>query len=62
MDSGFQERSFRATHDFSAANKGAAPAGIAQLIPYFNPPLDEATAAKLRAARREDAGNVRCVQ
>lgn len=48
----FPERSQRAYREFAAANHGVTPAGIAQMLPYFSPPLDAATAEKLIKAER----------
>jgi hypothetical protein len=49
----FMDRQQRAYRDFSAANKGVAPVGMEQVLPYFNPPLDPAITEKLLKAERE---------
>jgi hypothetical protein len=38
---------------FRALNNGAPPRGIADVLPFFNPPLDPAVAEKLLEAERD---------
>jgi hypothetical protein len=49
----FQERAMRAFADYVKANQGAKPAGIAQSLPYFNPPLEPAKAALILRFEQE---------
>lgn len=49
----FQERMMQAVKDYSAAKNGSAPPEIADVIPYFKPPLDPATAGKAIRAMLE---------
>jgi hypothetical protein len=47
-----EEAAFKA---YVAANKGTVPKGIAEVLPYFNPPLDPALAEKMVKAERARA-------
>jgi hypothetical protein len=49
----FQALAQQAYKAYADANKGASPAKISQLIPYFDPPLAPATAEKLIKAESE---------
>jgi hypothetical protein len=49
----FQTLEQHAYKAYADANKGASPAKISQLIPYFDPPLAPATAEKLIKAESE---------
>ena len=49
----FRERSMRALKEFTASGKPTPTGGLADLLPYFNPPLDPATAARIIKAERD---------
>jgi hypothetical protein len=49
----FREQSELAYKSYAAANKGTSAAGLADVLPYFNPPLAPALAEKLIKAERE---------
>jgi hypothetical protein len=49
----FNERLMRAANDYAAAKNGSAPPDVADVIAYFKPPLDPATAEKARRALLE---------
>lgn len=49
----FREQSMRAYRAYTDANKGTSAPGLAEALPYFNPPLPPALAEKLLKAERE---------
>lgn len=49
----FREQTMRAYKAYTEANKGTSPPGLAEALPYFNPPLAPALAEKLLKAERE---------
>ncbi len=49
----FGERLTRATKDYTAARNGSTPVGLADILPFFNPPLDPAVAQNLLKTERE---------
>jgi hypothetical protein len=49
----FNERLLRATKDYRQANQNVPPADMADVLPFFTPPLDPATAEKVIRALRE---------
>ena len=48
----FQQQTMRAYQAYAKANKGTSAQGLAEVLPYFNPPLDPALAEKLLKADR----------
>ena len=49
----FRSQTERAHRAFTAANKGTSATGLADVLPYFNPPLSPALIEKLIKAERE---------
>ena len=49
----FRERAARAVKDFTASGKPPPTGGLTDLLPYFNPPLDPATVARIIKAERD---------
>jgi len=49
----FRERLARASKDFAAAGKIPSSGGLADVLPFFNPPLDPATVEKILKAERD---------
>lgn len=54
---GLSDRLARAYHDYARDHYGALGQGIEQLAPYLQPPLDDATFARLLKAEREREGS-----
>lgn len=50
----WNQRSDQARTAYRAANQGANPASIEDMVPYFSPPLDPALATRLIRSAHED--------